>query len=176
MTETNAPVHNQPQPAPVKRNEVLRFVYVLNIVSCFAVVLLHTTLPVYSPQPTWHWLEMLSLQSLAIFAVPVFFMVSGMNLLGYRNRYPTSVFFRKRFWRVGKAMLLGSLACYVLFCVFPYSFYGAEQFAGVFGVVDFIKRFLTNQINDTYWFFYSIIYLYVLTPILSLVVHNRRCV
>ena len=119
MTETNAPVHNQPQPAPVKRNEVLRFVYVLNIVSCFAVVLLHTTLPVYSPQPTWHWLEMLSLQSLAIFAVPVFFMVSGMNLLGYRNRYPTSVFFRKRFWRVGKAMLLGSLACYVLFCVFP---------------------------------------------------------
>lgn len=45
MTETNAPVHNQPQPAPVKRNEVLRFVYVLNIVSCFAVVLLHTTLP-----------------------------------------------------------------------------------------------------------------------------------
>lgn len=52
MTETNAPVHNQPQPAPVKRNEVLRFVYVLNIVSCFAVVLLHTTLPVYSPQPT----------------------------------------------------------------------------------------------------------------------------
>lgn len=49
MTETNAPVHNQPQPAPVKRNEVLRFVYVLNIVSCFAVVLLHTTLPVYSP-------------------------------------------------------------------------------------------------------------------------------
>ncbi|MDB6827836.1 hypothetical protein PMS18_09895 [Bifidobacterium longum] len=49
MTETNAPVHNQPQPAPVKRNEVLRFVYVLNIVSCFAVVLLHTIAGVQPP-------------------------------------------------------------------------------------------------------------------------------
>ena len=153
----------------------LRFVYVLNIVSCFAVVVLHTTLPVYSPQPTLHWLEMLGLQACAIFAVPVFFMVSGMNLLGYRVRYSTSIFFRKRFWRVGRAMVLGSLTCYVLFCLFPYAFYGADQFVGGFDIVDFTRRFLTNQINDTYWFFYTIIYLYALTPILSIVVYNRRC-
>ena len=36
-----------------------------------------------------------------------------------------------------------------------------------FGPVDFCKRFLTNSIIDIYWFLYSIIYLYLLTPLLS---------
>lgn len=154
----------------------LVFVYCLNILSCFAVVLLHTTLPVYGPTPTHLWMRMAGLQALAIFAVPIFFMISGMNLLGYRDRYSTETFFRKRLWRVGRAILLGSVVCYLLYGLFSSSFYGADSFIGKYGIVDFVKRFLTNQINDTYWFFYSIIYLYVLTPVLSLVVKNRRCV
>lgn len=43
-----------------------------------------------------------------------------------------------------------------------------------FGPVDFCKRFLTNSIIDIYWFLYSIIYLYLLTPLLSKIVHDRR--
>ena len=38
----------------------------------------------------------------------------------------------------------------------------------------FCKRFLTNSIIDIYWFLYSIIYLYLLTPLLSKIVHDRR--
>lgn len=43
-----------------------------------------------------------------------------------------------------------------------------------FRSVDFCKRFLTNSIIDIYWFLYSIIYLYLLTPLLSKIVHDRR--
>ncbi|WEV65984.1 MULTISPECIES: acyltransferase [unclassified Bifidobacterium] len=146
----------------------------LNILSCFAVVILHTTLPVFTPQPNRTWTEMVVLQAFAIFAVPIFFMISGMNLLGYRERYSTKTFFRKRLWRVGRALLLGSVFCYILFAVFPYAFYGADKYAGTAGIVDFVKRFLTNDINDVYWFFYSIIYLYVLTPLLSYVMQHKR--
>lgn len=38
----------------------------------------------------------------------------------------------------------------------------------------FCKRFLTNSIIDIYWFLYTIIYLYLLTPLLSKIVHDRR--
>ena len=157
-----------------KKPTPLLFVYLLNIIACFAVVLLHTTLPVYAPSPSKSWLEMVLLQSAAICATPLFFMISGMNLLGYRERYSTETFFRKRFWRVGRALLLGSVVCYLLYGLRPGWFYGAESFVGRFGLFDFVIRFLTNSINDTYWFFYSIIYLYALTPIISLAVKHRR--
>ena len=150
------------------------FVFVLNIVACFAVVILHTTLPVYSPWNSWRWVEMVALQAASIFAVPAFFMISGMNLLGYRDRYSTKVFFRKRLWKTGRAFILGSLFCYLIFCLFPHSFYGASSFQNTFGIFDFFKRFLGNQINDTYWFFYSIIYLYLIVPILSYIVNSKH--
>lgn len=71
-------------------------------------------------------------------------------------------------------MILGSIACYLLFGLLPGLFYGAQPIADSFGPVDFCKRFLTNSIIDIYWFLYSIIYLYLLTPLLSKIVHDRR--
>lgn len=152
----------------------LVFVDVLNIISSFAVVLLHTSLGVFSPERSLGWVASLASQSFAIFAVPVFFMVSGMNLLGYRSRYSTKTFMRKRLLRVGVSLLLASLFCYLLFCAFPDSFYGAERFGGAASPKEFLKGFLTNGILDIYWFLYSIVYLYILTPLLSLVVTRRR--
>ena len=150
------------------------FVDVLNIVSCFAVVCLHTSLGVFSLQHTFLWAFQELMQAMFIFAVPIFFMVSGMNLLDYRKKYSTKVFFKKRFVRVGRALILGSIACYLLFGLLPGLFYGAQSIADGFGPVDFCKRFLTNSIIDIYWFLYTIIYLYLLTPLLSKIVHDRR--
>lgn len=75
---------------------------------------------------------------------------------------------------MGRALILGSIACYLLFGLLPGLFYGAQSIADGFGPVDFCKRFLTNSIIDIYWFLYSIIYLYLLTPLLSKIVHDRR--
>lgn len=165
----------QPSAIPnSQRNERFIFVDVLNIVSSFAVVLLHTSLNVFTPERSPHWAISLFAQSLAIFAVPVFFMVSGMNLLGYRARYSTKTFIKKRLLRVGVSLILASLFAYMLFCAFPSCFYGAEKFGGSFSAKDFLKGFLTNQILDIYWFLYAIIYLYVLTPLLSVVVRSKK--
>ena len=150
------------------------FVDILNIVCALAVVMLHTSLNVYAPERTQIWSFSLKLQAVFIFAVPVFFMISGMNLLGYRRKYSTKEFFFKRVRRVGTAFLLGSILCYCLYCFFPHEFWGTESFVGVFGLKDFVKRMLTNSINSTYWFFYTIIYLYVLTPVLSHIAHHKR--
>lgn len=186
--KTAGPVASQRQPASSSLSTVieegkgtvkltkthLMFVDVLNIVSCFAVIILHVSLNVFSPQPVLSWVRAVCMQASAIFAVPIFFMISGMNLINYRGSYSTYVFFRKRFTKIGKALIGGSVVCYLVFCAFPDSFYGADSFKNAFGLTDFIRKFLTNSINDTYWFLYGIMYLYILAPILSLVCHNKR--
>lgn len=151
----------------------LRFVDFLNIVASFAVICLHATLNVFGSPTEPFWGRALLMQSCFIFAVPVFFMVSGMNLLGYRRKYSTALFFRKRALRVGGALLFGSVVTYLVLGLFPGQFSPGFPVEAL-SVRDFAKRLLTNRVNDVYWFLYSIIYLYALTPILSLVAERRR--
>ena len=53
------------------------FVDVLNIISCFAVVCLHTSLGVFSPQRTRLWAFQELMQAVFIFAVPIFLGLVG---------------------------------------------------------------------------------------------------
>ncbi len=152
----------------------LVFVYVLNILAAFAVVMLHVSLDVFSPQAGGdpRWFTSFLLQAAFIFAVPVFFAVSGMNLLGYREKYDTRTFFFKRVRRVGVVLVFGSAVCYLAYGLFPDDFWGAS--GSTLSPKGFLKGLLSNSINDTYWFLYTIIYLYVLTPLLSLAAGRRR--
>ncbi|NMN00825.1 acyltransferase [Bifidobacterium sp. DSM 109958] len=163
---------NVPAPVPMNGSRLI-FADVLNIVSCIAVVALHISVDVFNPRPTQDWINSATMQAFNIFAIPIFFMISGMNLLAYRQKYDTWTFFRKRVWRTGKALLAGSIVCYLIYSSFPQSFYAADRFT-TRSVIDFAKRFLTNDINDTYWFFYDIIYLYMLTPILSWLAEKKE--
>lgn len=151
-----------------------QWVNLLNVIACIAVIALHVTLNVFTPEHSRAWLTSLIIHALCIFATPIFFMISGMNLLNYRKRYSTKEFFLKRLKRVGVALIGASLLCYLLFGLFPHSFYNCEPYLTAFGLIDFFERFFSNSINDIYWFLYSIIYLYLLTPLLSLAVDNKR--
>lgn len=65
----------------------------LNVIACFAVVMLHCTTTVFANSGDTEWHLDVLFQSICIFAVPVFFMISGANLLGYREKYDTKTFF-----------------------------------------------------------------------------------
>ena len=153
-----------------------RFVFadVLTILAGLAVVMLHTSLNVFSLAHTKTWAFSLALQAAFIYAVPIFFMLSGMNLLGYRSKYSTKTFFMKRARKTLMALIFGSVAVYLMYVLFPTKFWGAEEFAANAGLADFVKRFLTNNVNSTLWFIYTILYLYLLTPVLSLVVQKKE--
>lgn len=102
-------------------------------------------------------------------------------LHGQRNEsfgLPEEIFYESVFQKTirtsGTCVDSGQHPCYLLFGLLPGLFYGAQSIADGFGPVDFCKRFLTNSIIDIYWFLYTIIYLYLLTPLLSKIVHDRR--
>lgn len=63
----------------------LYYIDILNILSCFAVVVLHCSGGVFYYQKTRLWFIYMFLQTVAHFAVPVFFMITGANLLDYRK-------------------------------------------------------------------------------------------
>ena len=143
----------------------------LTSLSCFAVIMLHCTTVVFANRGDQEWFVSVALQSVFLFAVPVFFMISGANLLGYRDRYTTKTFFLKRFKRVVVTLVGYSALYYLIGCFWPETFGQPERQLSLYGFVDGL---FTNGICDVYWFFYAIIALYLMTPILSLLTERKR--
>lgn len=144
---------------------------VLSILSCMAVVYLHCSTVVFLNEGNLLWFLSVIVQSLFSFAVPVFFMMSGANLLSYREKYDTKTFLKKRLKRVVVPLVGFSLLYYVLSCCAPGAFGLSAREPSV---SDFVSELLTNQICDVYWFIYSIIGLYLVTPLLSYAARNKQ--
>lgn len=150
-----------------------RIIYMdlLSVVSCMAVVWLHCSTVVFLNEGDLLWFLSVVVQACFCFAVPVFFMVSGANLLGYREKYDTLTFLKKRMKRVIVPLVGFSLLYYVLSCFVP----------GVFGlpsreldIAVFLSDLLTNRICDVYWFMYAIVGLYLVTPLLSRAADDKQ--
>ena len=141
-----------------------------NVAACFAVVMLHCSNIVFANTGDFQWHRAVIVQSTFIFAVPFFLMISGANLLGYRKRYTTIEFFKKRASRILGVFFGCSVLFYLVSGLFPLQF-GYEPHAMSLG--DFIYSFLTNNINDVYWYFYAIIALYLVTPVFSLLAERH---
>ena len=145
----------------MKSSRVLYF-DVLNVISCISVVCMHSNGYVHRfVKDDWWWLRVL-IEVICFFAVPVFFMLSGANLLGYRERYSTAIFYRKR--------LLKTL---IPFLIWGVLFYGLYWFVG--GGIPEWKEILENFAKGTipytnYWFFIPLFLLYLFIPFLSLII------
>ncbi len=161
-----------PSAAPSKSKRY-RYMDYLNVIACFAVVMLHCSQNVFLPDGSKTWTMALAIQSIFIFAVGVFFLISGANLLGYRDRYSTSTFFKKRVKRGFMPLVYGSILFYAIGCLqIPVGAMPSFDFS----IADFFQRFLTNDICNIYWFFYTILMLYVMTPILSWACRDKKTV
>ena len=145
----------------------------LNVAACFAVIMLHCSTSVFLNTGNTRWFLDVVWQSIGIFAVPVFFMISGANLIGYRSKYDTRTFLVKRFKRVITTLLLASVFFYIANSAAISMLSGVPLNLSLRG---FIGGLLQNKICDVYWFFYEIIGLYLVTPLLSYAAKNKRLI
>lgn len=122
----------------------------LNVIACFAVVVLHCSTSIFMNAGDAEWLIDVVYQSLCIFAVPVFFMISGANLLGYRKKYDTKTFFVKRFKKVVFTLCVASAIVYVSSPLIKYAVAGYPVDISMWGFIDGLFH---NTICDVYWFF-----------------------
>ncbi len=140
----------------------------LNVSACFSVVVLHSTGQVFNYSPSGTWTVALLLQTLCHFSVPVFFMLSGATLLEYRKRYTTREYFRKRWQRIGIPFIFWTLF-YILWNQLV--LHGTP----LKGPLNLLNIFMNNGASNIFWFFYALLPIYLLFPLLSLVDwQNRR--
>lgn len=156
QTETSRTTTAAEQTGSASKGRRVVYFDAMNIFACFCVVALHCNALVHSFQDTFAWRCALVVEVLGYFAVPVFFMLSGATLMGYRERYDTKTFMKKRLVRVLVPFVFWSVLFYVLISLqTPF-----EQ--------GFVYLFFTNGIQATYWFFWPLIAVYLCMPVLSL--------
>ena len=146
----------------MKSTRVLYF-DVLNVISCICVVCMHSNGYFHSyVKDSWWWLRVF-VEVICYFAVPVFFMISGATLLGYREKYSTLVFYKKR--------LRKTVLPYLVWSVIFYSLFILNNDISTFQWRELLNNFINGKIPYTnYWFFIPLFLLYIFIPFFSSIV------
>lgn len=142
---------------------------ILNILACFAVLSLHHNGIVHNFNVnTLAWKQSLMFEVLFYWAVPIFFMLTGATLFGYRNKYSTQDFFKKRVFRAIVPFIIWSI-------ILLFHSWLVGKFAYK-NINEVLSAIITTRIyhGDIYWFFIPLISLYCFIPVLSLLKDNRN--
>lgn len=138
---------------------------ILNVMACFGVVWLHCSGDAFTFRLDKYWLMSLTIQVLAHWAVPVFFMLTGANLMNYHKRCSTAEYLKRRFIRVFFPFLFWSSFYFWWKCYFD----GVEYT----GIRDFISLYLNNGAVNIFWFFYPLFAIYLSMPVLSILTEEQ---
>ena len=141
---------------------------VMNILACISVVALHQNALVHSYAQGAGWIQSLFVECFFYWSVPIFMMLSGANLLAYRDRYDTKTFLKKRLLRA----------------VFPWFFWSVvflvlrvrmgEYKLEPVTVKTVSDAILNNKNMTVYWFFPSLFSCYLAMPVLTSLRNNRK--
>lgn len=152
-----------------ERQTRILYLDILNILACFAVLMLHHNGIVHNYDiHTSTWKQALAFEVLFYWAVPVFFMLTGATLIRYREKYSTGEFFRKRIAKTFFPFVFFSLLLSIYF-------YLLGQF-DISSVKEWISAIFTTRIPEgwAYWFFIPLFALYMLIPVLSHLKDNKN--
>ena len=147
-------------------NRVIYF-DILNILAIFAVLILHHNGIVHGSPMTRAWNTSLIAECLFYFAVPLFCMLSGANLMNYRQKYNTKTFFKKRVLKVIIPFLFWSSFMFVYKIFFT-------KTIKIRSFVELANYFFLSKEETTYYFMFNIIGIYLTIPFISLVAKKEN--
>jgi len=153
-----APDRSAMQPGPAH----LYWIDLIRVVAVFQVVLVHLSYVIFFKEDVLsaNWQAANFYDSLSRMGVPLFFMASGVVLLGKSE--PVLDFFRKRFVKVGIPTLFWSIA-YLLWSVEGYT---NGTMSPVIIVLSMLKAIYTGNVEIHLWFLYILIGIYLVVPVL----------
>lgn len=145
------------------------YLTVLNVVACLSVVILHTNFTFWWYAPSRAWVTSNAIECVFIFAVPIFFMVSGATLLDYRRRYTTKDFFKKRAEKTLIPFVFWSIVS-----VFFTLWHEGKGAVTLWPIGTLLTDLLNANYMGPYWFFFSLFSVYISMPMLSAVPEEKR--
>ena len=151
------------------KSKKIEYIDLANVIATFAVVFLHTNSCFWDFSKERYWLTANIIESIFIFAVPLFFMISSATLIDYQKRYDTKTYFKKR---LAKAVI-------------PFAFW--TLFALVFDIVVLktisisdlslellYNGFVNNGFCGYYWFFTPLFIIYACLPLFASIEESKR--
>lgn len=143
---------------------------IMNISACVAVVALHVNGIFWTFSYERYWKTSLIIETVFYWAVPVFFMLTGATLMDYRERYSTTVFFKKRLSRTVIPFVIWSVIS-VYWAAYLVHYIQPEDIATWQG---WINAILNCKGMSIYWFFPPLFAVYLSIPALSYIPKEDR--
>lgn len=147
------------QITPPQSERRVAYYDLLNILACIAVVLLHQNGGVWQYKDSINWDLSVIVETLCYWAVPVFFMLSGATLIGYKDKYSTKIFIRKRLLRTGVPFLFFSIVAFFISYL--------PDLNEPVTIKEFLIGLMDARFYSLYWFFIPLFWLYFLMPVLT---------
>lgn len=152
------------------QNRDTRYISLLQVIACLAVVVLHTNGCFWNFSSTeFYWKTANVIESVFYFAVPIFFMLSGATLIGYMDRYSTKQFFLKRIRKAVIPFIVWSLFGIVFGCVVLKTI-SVEDL----GLVYVYNSILNTTAVSVFWFFPPLFCTYLCIPLFAAVDKSKR--
>lgn len=153
----------------MEKENRLEYIDILNVLSCIAVIYLHSNGVFWSFEKATWWLGANVIESVFYFAVPIFFMISGVTLLDYNKKYTTEEYFKKRMYKT----LIPFIFWSIIGIIFVY--YRKEIGIEELSPVNIINSILNTRFNGGfYWYFIALYTIYLVIPILAVIPEEKR--
>jgi len=145
--------------------ERVHYLSLANVISIIAVVIIHVnSLFFWNFEGAENWWISNLIETAMRFAVPVFFMSSGANLIEYSERYSTKEFFKKRCVKIGIPFLAWSCLGGFVYTVLTGQ---VELVLSINGLKAAILQYTGTGVYLMYWFLIIISGAYLYIPILT---------
>lgn len=148
-------------------NTKIPYLSTLNVLSCWCVVMLHCNGVFWNRPKGILWVTSNFIETVCYFAVPIFFMLSGITLLDYPSKYSTGEYFKKRMKKAVIPFGVWSLIAFGYYGIIR----GGSSGCNIFQILDNI---INNRYLSIYWFFYPLFSIYMTIPILAQITNKKR--
>lgn len=93
------------------------YITLMNVIAAFSVVILHANGCFWFFSKEKYWYIANVIDALFYYAVPLFFMITGVTLINYRDKYSTKKYFKKRFDKTVTPFVAWSIIGFIyLYC------------------------------------------------------------
>lgn len=153
----------------MRKNKVF-YISLASVISAFAVVMLHTNGCFWTFSTERYWLTATIIETVMYFAVPVFFMISGVTLIDYRERYTIKQYFNKRIEKTLIPFLAWSCVGVIYLAV-----QGRMRVEFTLdSLAEVLLGIANSKIISIYWFFISLFTVYLCIPLFASVEKEIR--
>lgn len=153
----------------LQENYSLEYIDILAVLSCLAVVFLHSNGVFWSFEKSRWWIYADVIESACTFAVPVFFMLTGATLLDYKKKYSTEEFFAKRINKILIPFIFWSIVGIAM------RFINGSVDAGIFTPLNILDSVINTKANGgTYWIFICLFTTYLTVPVFTLIPDENK--